>query len=68
MIEGSREPSSTPPPEQPSDPSAHTQPRQDAGLEPAIDAVERCGPLVVERYRKADGRLLILYRSTVEDG
>jgi hypothetical protein len=26
----------------------------------------RCGPLVVERHRKADGRLLILYRAAAE--
>jgi hypothetical protein len=30
--------------------------------------MERSGPLALERYRKADGRLLILYRWTGEDG
>jgi hypothetical protein len=28
---------------------------------------ERSGPLIVERHRKADGRLLILYRAAGED-
>ena len=29
---------------------------------------ERCGPLLVERHRKADGRQLILYRRVADDG
>jgi hypothetical protein len=30
------------------------------------DSAERTGPLLLERMRKADGRALILYRSTSE--
>jgi hypothetical protein len=33
-----------------------------------IAASERCGPLLVERHRKADGRRLILYRRVADDG
>jgi hypothetical protein len=29
---------------------------------------ERCGPLLIERHRKADGRQLILYRRVADDG
>ncbi len=31
------------------------------------DRPERSGPLIFERHRKADGRLLILYRAARED-
>jgi hypothetical protein len=38
-----------------------------AELQTAADA-ERYGPLTVERHRKADGRMLILYERVARDG
>jgi hypothetical protein len=57
MTEGSRE--------RPPAPSAERlgEPEAGAGAEP-----ERSGPLAVERYRKADGRPLILFRRLADDG
>ncbi len=46
-----------------SDPSA---PPADGA--PAAPAPERSGPLVLERHRKADGRLLILYSRESDTG
>lgn len=46
-----------------SDPERPAAPPADRPAEP-----ERSGPLLLERHRKADGRLLILYRATGENG
>lgn len=45
-----------------SDPERPPVPPADGEVEP-----ERNGPLISERHRKADGRLLILYRAARED-
>ena len=50
--------------------AAHQQPPGEPGAaEPKQEGEpERCGPLLVERHRKADGRQLILYRRVADDG
>ncbi len=45
-----------------SDPERPPAPPADGAVEPG-----RSGPLIFERHRKADGRLLILYRAARED-
>jgi hypothetical protein len=76
MSTGSREPSPVPPAQhvprsdahadaEPESPAAQTGPRtaSDGAAE-----TRRSGPLIAKRYRKADGRLLILYTDTSADG
>jgi hypothetical protein len=49
----------------------HEASRGPAAREPDHDAPprgERYGPLLLERYRKADGRPLLLYRRVADDG
>lgn len=41
---------------------------EDRPVPPPVDPPRRCGPLAVEHHRKADGRLLILYKWVGEDG
>lgn len=38
----------------------------DAGVEQIGDADERCGPVAITRYVRADGRALLLYRRADE--
>ena len=58
--------------------AAHEQPPEEPGTSASASAgadaaeqkrePERCGPLLVERHHKADGRQLILYRRVADDG
>jgi hypothetical protein len=59
----------------PSVPSVDPAPTLQSGVERSVDPAPALGPgvqhggrLAFERYRKADGRLLILYRWSGEDG
>jgi hypothetical protein len=63
MTEGRRVHPSVPPTEDGCEPPTETRRRPPPGAE--LEA-QRIGPLLVERHRKRDGRLLILYRP-VED-
>jgi hypothetical protein len=52
-----------------SDPaSSSTSDLEGSPASSAQGARERCGPLLLERHRKADGRALILYRVAEADG
>jgi hypothetical protein len=68
MTEGSREPSSTPPPEHLSASDAGAAQESADPPKRTTDQRERSGPLLVERHRKADGRRLILYEAVADDG
>ena len=75
MTVGPREPSPEPPAQRLPEPDVHAgaEPEASAGRGARRAPAERTGPetgdpLIAERHRKADDRLLILYRDTSADG